>query len=517
VESSSRDLPLAAVPLASDVTSPAPTSAPLPVPVIDARVLHRKARLGMLALGVRGVLMQLTVLGGDIYLRRRLEPSDFGIFAIVQFALALFMQFGDVGLASALIQQHEPPTKRQLASAWTLQMLVSLALTSALWLGAPLLLRFWSDMPPRSIWIFRALSINLLLTTLRLVPALLMERNLEYPKLSALDVILTGTYYIAAVTFASFGWGVMSLAAAILIQGACGVIGAYALKPWLPTPVLDRALLRPIVRYGVQFQMKNVVAFMSSAIAPVYAGRTLGQAQLGLINWGQSTAYFPLKLVEIMARISFPLYSRLRTDPEEFARSLERAVAVSAMGTLFFVGMGIGLGHCIVHVVYGDKWLPALPMFYVYAVGIAVGFIHPVVAPAIDALGKPQLNLRLMLGWTVAIGVLVSILTPRWGAFGFAIGYCVPMVIGNAIVIVVVRRLVPGLSLWPRVRALIVGSLSIALVGRFGLAPYVSGVLTFSAAVVTTALIFLAVVAALDRTVIREILALTRIRKPQPL
>jgi O-antigen/teichoic acid export membrane protein len=488
---------------------------PTPVPLVDTRALQRKARVGMLALGVRGVLMQLTVLGGDIYLRRRLEPSDFGIFAIVQFALALFMQFGDVGLASALIQQHEPPTKRQLASAWTLQMLVSLVLTSALWLGAPLLLRFWSDMPPRSIWIFRALSINLLLTTLRLVPALLMERNLEYPKLSALDVILTGTYYAAAVTFASLGWGAMSLAAAILIQGTCGVIGAFALKPWLPRPAFDRALLRPIVRYGVQFQMKNVVAFMSSAIAPVYAGRTLGQAQLGLINWGQSTAFFPLRLVEIMARISFPLYSRLRTDPTEFARSLERAVAVSAMGTLFFVGMGLGLGQCIVHVVYGDKWLPALPMFYVYATGIAVGFLHPVVAPAIDALGKPQVNLRLMLSWTVAICALVAILTPHWGALGFAIGYCVPMVLGNAVVLVVVRRLVPGLRLWPRMRALILGAISIAVVGRFGMAPYVLGVFTFSAAVLACAAIFLAVVGAFDRTVIHDILVLIRIRKSE--
>src|SRR5262249_28216107 len=149
----------------------------------------------------------------------RLEPGDFGIFAIVQFALALFAQFGDVGLASALIQQHEPPVKRQLASAWTLQFLISLALTATLWLGAPLLLEFWSSMPPRSIWIFRALSINLLLTSLRLVPTLLMERNLEYPKLSALDVILTGTYYLAAVTFAARGWGAMSLAGAILAQG----------------------------------------------------------------------------------------------------------------------------------------------------------------------------------------------------------------------------------------------------------------------------------------------------------
>lgn len=482
-------------------------------PPVNAQALNRKARLGMLALGARGVVMQLIVLGGDIYLRRRLQPSDFGLFAIVQFALALFVQFGDVGLASALIQQHEVPSHRKLASAWTLQVMIAVVLTTGLWFGAPLLLEFWSQLPARSIWIFRALCLNLLLTSLRLVPTLLMERNLEYPKLSALDVVLTGTYYIAAVSFVARGWGVMSLAAAIVIQGVCGVIGAFLLKPWLPKLVLDVALLKPIVRFGVQFQLKNVVGFLSAAIAPVYAGRVLGQAQLGLINWGQSTAFFPLRLVDIMARVSFPLYSRLRAMPDEFARVVERAILVSALGTLFFVGFGLGLGDCLVKVVYSDRWQAALPIFYVYAIGISIGFVHPVVAPVIDALGKTYINLRLMLSWTLAICIMVAFLTPRWGTLGFAIGYCTPMMLGNVVVVVIARQLVPGMRLWPHARAFLVGAAAIALVGRYGFAPHITGVFTFIAAVVTLALIYMAIVALLDRSAMRALLSLRRGRK----
>lgn len=452
--------------------------------------------------------MQLTVLGGDIYLRRRLDPSDFGTFAIVQFTLVLFMQFGDVGLAGALIQQHEAPTNRQLSSAWVLQMLISLVLTSILWLGAPLLVRFWPDASPHSVWIFRALSIDLLLTSLRVVPSLLMERNLEYGKLSVLEVILNFAYYAAAIAMAMLGWGAMALVGAVLVQGFCGVVGAFMLRPWMPSFVVDPKLLRPIVHFGVRFQMKTIIGFLSGAIAPVYAGRVLGQRQLGFINWGQATAYFPLKLVEIMSRVSFPLYSRLQGDQPAFARALERAIVVSATGTLFFVGLGLGIGPGIVGVVYGAKWVPALPIFYVYAVGISVGFLHPVVAPAIDALGKPQLNVKLMLSWTAAICALVAVMTPRWGALGFAIGYCIPMVLGNIMVVFVMKWLVPGMSLWPRTWSLVVGGVAVGLAGRFVVQPLVQGVPTLVAGILSLAALFVGVIALLNRSAIDDVLVL---------
>jgi PST family polysaccharide transporter len=491
----------------------APPSAASSVDVVD---LQRRARLGLLALAARTVLMQLTMLGGDVYLRRRLEPADFGLYAIVQFALAVFMQFGDVGLASAMIRQQEKPTRRQLSSAWTLQMLVAITITVVLWLGAPLLRRFWPDMSENGIWVLRALSVDVVLSSARLIPSLLMERDLEYGKLSVLDVVLNGAYYVAAVALAATGHGVMSLAFAVIVRGTFGVVGAYALRPFRPSVVLDLQLLRPIMHFGVRFQAKSLVGFLSSAIAPVYAGRVLGQAQLGFINLGQSTAYFPLRLVEVMARVSFPLFSRLQGEPQAFAKALERGVVVSAMGTLFFVGLVAGLGPNLLIVVYGQKWMPALPLLYVYAGALSVGFLFPVVSPALDALGKVGVNLRLSIGWAVSISLCVALLTPRWGSLGFAIGYCVPMVLGNLIVVVILKRLVPDARLWPRVRALIVGGCAVALVGHFVLARFATRPISFSLSVLASAVIFLAVVGLLDRSAIGELLSLIRPKRSTP-
>ncbi len=492
---------------ASDVQPPAPAPAPASVE------LQRRARLGAIALMVRMVVMQFIVLGGDVYLRRRLQPADFGLFAIVQFALAFFAFFGDGGLGGALIQKKEEPTQRELSSVWMLQALLSLGIVILIWIGAPALVRFWPDMKQEGVWVFRALSIDLLLTGFRSVPMLLMERELQFRRLSALDVILNAGFYVTAVALAERGFGVMSLVGAVLMQGSLGVIGAFTMRRWKPSWVLDRKLIAPIIHFGVRYQIKNLIGFSAGAIAPVYGGRALGQAGLGVVNWAQTTAYFPLQLVRAMARVSFPLYSRLQDDRPMFARSFERSLQVSALGTLFFMGLGLALGPNLVRTIYTDKWLPGLPLFYVYVTSITVGFLSPLIAPALDAIGKPQILARFSVGWTAATLVIVVFTTPRWGALGFVVGSCVPMVVGNALLYYVTLRIFPELKPWRPLRASILGGVVVAIVGRYAFGRWAYGPPRFIAAVLALAALFCLVVLGLDRALRQEALEIIAKRR----
>src|SRR6185436_5525354 len=112
--------------------------------------------------------------------------------------------------------------------------------------------------------------------------------------------------------------------AGVLAQGAAGVVLAYAFHPFRPELALDRDLLRPILKFGVPFQLNRAVGFVNAAVTPIYAGSKLGSRPLGLLTWAQNTAYFPLKLVEIVGRIAFPLYSRLQHDKALLGESFGR-------------------------------------------------------------------------------------------------------------------------------------------------------------------------------------------------
>ena len=159
-----------------------------------------------------------------------------------------------------------------------------------------------------------------------------------------------------------------------------------------------------------------------------------------------------------MSRVSFPLFSRLQDDHKSLppcwsARSrFARWERCSSSGLVFGLGPNI-VEWCTPTVV------PALPLFYVYAAVFAFGFLTPLVAPALDATG-PAPDQRTILDRVDDCHLSHrSVYDAALGSLGFVAGYCLPMVLGNVGIIIVLKSLIPQAKLWPRVRAAIAGGL----------------------------------------------------------
>ena len=483
-------------------------------PSVDVDGLRRRARWGVAALVVRTVALQIIVFGGGIILARLLDPRDFGVFAIVQFALAFFSFFGEVGLGAALIQKDSEPSPRELSSVFFFQICVALTVVGVVAVAADGISLLWQDLPEGTAWLLRALSMCLMITCLRVGPSILMERNLQFGRLASIEVTESVSFYIMAVTLALLGNGIWSLVGGSLTQAAAGMLLAFVLRPWRPILAFDFRLLGPIIRFGVPFQLKTIVGFINSAVTPLYGGAVLGARAVGFITWAQSTAYFPLKLVEAMARVSFPLFSRLQGEGKLLAQSLERSIKVCGIFTMFAVGLVMGLGPNIITVIYTDKWMPALPLLYIYAGSIAIGFLSPLVASALDATGRPKIFMYLALCWTVINWIAVPLGTWQWGMVGFAGGYAVHVVLGNILVIVLLARLIPGVRPWRRAYAGIVGGVAIGLLGRYVISPHANSGIVLVGGILLELALFCGIVLVLDRSVIGEIRSMLKKKEP---
>ncbi len=470
-----------------------------PTPSEQSTLLRRRAKSALGLLALRTVLLQLMTLGGQVVLARSLEPKDFGVYAILRFALSFFVFLGDVGLGGSLVQKKEQPTEDDIANVFTLQLLLASGVVVLVWSLAGLVDNAWPDLPTDGPWLLRILAVDLLLTTLRTIPSILMERTLQFAKLAALDIVLSFTFYITAVSLAVTGHGSTSLIAAVLIQGAVGALLAFALHPFRPRLRLNREVLRPIIKFGLPFQMTQVIGFLNGAVTPIYAGSALGARSLGLINWAQDTAYFPLKAVDIVGRAAFPLYSRLQGDPRALGESFGRAVYLCAMVTSFFVALVFAMGPNIVHVVFTDKWAPALPILYVYAGAISIGFYTPIIGALLNATGRPQLLFRLSCFWVTLAWVAVLITTPRWGMPGYAYGYCLHVIVGNVLMFCLTPRLVPHSRVFSRLLAPLLGGLGVYVTAKYACASWAQTPATFIAAVLLLVLVHLAILALVDR------------------
>ncbi|MDF3064706.1 MAG: undecaprenyl-diphospho-oligosaccharide flippase [Polyangiaceae bacterium] len=462
-------------------------------------VLQRRAKSALWLLTVRAVLLQLMTLGGQVMLARSLEPRDFGVYAILRFALSFFVFFGDVGLGGALIQKKNQPTEDEVGNVFTLQLLLTSGVVVVVWSFAGLVDNVWPDLPTSGPWLLRVLALDLLLTSLRTIPSIMMERTLQFAKLAVLDIVLSFAFYATAVGLALTGHGSQSLVIAVLTQGFVGAVLAYALHPYRPRLRLSREVLRPIIKFGIPFQLTQMIGFLNGAVTPIYAGAALGARALGLINWAQDTAYFPLKAVEIVGRAAFPLYSRLQENPRALGESFGRAVYLCAIATAFFVALVFSMGSNVVHVVFTDKWAAALPILYVYAGVISIGFYTPIIAALLNATGRPQLLFRLSCIWVALAWVGVALATPRWGIDGYAYGYCLHVLVGNILMLSLTPRLVPHARLASRFKGPVLGGIGVYLVGKYALASWAMTPLTFISAVVALLAVHAAVLALVDR------------------
>ena len=316
--------------------------------------------------------------------------------------------------------------------------------------------------------------------------------------MAIVDVVGSITFHGVAIALAAAGFGVWSLVWGVLAQGIFATGAVFALSHWRPRAMFEWRALRPLLRFGIAQQIRNLFALVNDSVTPIVGGRVLGPAAVGYMNWSQSTAYFPLKVVQILARVGFPLFARLQHDPALLGESLGRMIQVSAFATLAWVGLCLGLGEQFTAAVFSAKWLPAVPILIIFAAAIAIGFLSPLVAVALDAMGRPGLFTRIAIGWTTITWLVAPLATLRWGIVGLAAGYCSHVVVGNIVVAIVVRRLLPETKLWQRVRASVAGAAATIALGRLVLAPHVSGLISFGLSSALLAIVYAGVVWMID-------------------
>ncbi len=473
--------------------------------------LKQRATVGMVFLGSRAILQNLVILVSNVYLARLLTPGDYGIFGILQFALSLFKLIGDTGLAAALVQKKEAPDDIELSTIFWFQLGLGACVCLASFAAVPLLPIFWKTLPPGAEWLLPGLSLSLLFTMARVVPFLVLERQVNFAWVGTLEFLGTVGFYGSAVFLALRGSGASALVWASVIQAGLVAIAANLVQRWRPLWVFSWKRIRGLLKFGFAFQGNNVVGFINSAVTPLLAGARLGKEAFGILQFAQNTAWFPSMPVGIVRRVYFPYLSRLQNDRPAFVAELETAVVLCALPCFFFMGLFLGGAPAIVSIIYGDKWLPAVPLIYAYSIGFSVTFYTWIASAAIEALGRAGRMFKIAVISTVtnwAATLIASLLGGSVLALGLA--FQVHMIVTPIATFIAIRELVPEARTVSRTLRLLPAAGAVALIGRLCL-PWIHGAGTLIGWLLLSAFVFSALVLLLDGGVRR--LARAYVRK----
>lgn len=411
-------------------------------PEIDLSQVKTRSISGVLALTSRTFLIQIISFVTTFFLTVFLTPQDYGTFFLVSAVVNFLTYFSDIGLAAALIQKKQPLTRTDLTTTFAIQQGLVLLLLILLF-STTSIIREQYQFSSAAIYLMWSLGISLFLSSLKTIPSILLERDLQFNKLVIPQILENLVFNITALFLAWKGWGINTFTFAVLARGIVGLVAMYIVSPWKPGFSLNRKSLKGLLDFGLPYQANTFLAVLKDDGMTIILGKIIGQTGLGYIGWASRWAYMPLRFfMDNITKVAFPAYSRVQHDSELLKRGIEKTIFYLALVSFpAFVGMGV-LAHPLVNTIPRyEKWLPALIPLYLYLINAAWASVSTPLTNALNAIGKIKITFKLMVMWTVLTWAIMPYMAIKYGYLGVAASAAL-IATSSIVVIIVIRRLI---------------------------------------------------------------------------
>lgn len=389
---------------------------------LDIELIKRKAISGVVTFTLRTFFIQIFTFFATFILTILLAPEIFGIFFVVSAILNFFIYFSDVGLAAALVQKKDEPERRDLVSTFTIQQTIIFTLVFIGLAFSSKIAAFY-NLDEQGLMLLRVLIISLVLSSLKTIPSIILERRLDFTKLVIPQVAENIVFYSVAVTLAYLNFSIASFTWAVLARGIVGLILIYLLSPWRPAIGVNLESAKKLTSFGIPFQANSVLALLKDDLLTIFLGKILTFTQIGYIGWAQKWSLVPLRfIVDSVNKVTFPAYSRLQSQKFELGKAIEKSIFFVTYFVYPSVFGMVAIAPKLLEIIPNySKWEPALPLLYLFAINAIFSAVSTTFTNTLFAIGRPKIVLKLMIFWTSATWLLTFPLVIIYGYIGVAV------------------------------------------------------------------------------------------------
>ncbi len=400
---------------------------------VDLIAIKNKSTVSVVFLSLRNIGIQAISTLGFFLLTILLGTGDVGLFAIVAESVGILGYFSDIGLAAALIQKKSDVSKSDLQTTFLIQQILVIIAISIVATIYPGISRA-NNYGYKELFILIALCFSFVAASLKTIPSVLLERQLNFKLLSTIDIVENSTFYILAVLFAYFGFGVYSYAIATFIRSILGLIIIYKYSPWNIGFSFSLSSAKKLFSFGIPFQLNSFIAMAKDRLSNLFVASILGRESFGILSWAQKGPRIPLSFMDAIMKVTFPTFSRIQDQKEFLSRSIEKSIFYIS----FFVfpalaGIAMIAPNLINIIPKYNKWYPAIIPLYFFSVNAAIAAVTTPLTNAFNAVGKITTTTKLMIMWTVLTWIFYPILSYKFGYQGTSIA---ALIVGSSSFIV---------------------------------------------------------------------------------
>ena len=366
----------------------------------------------------------------SIVLARLLEPSVYGIVAIITAITAILTVFVDGGFPNALIQKKDS-NSADFSTVFWFNLIASFFLYACLFCFAPLIASIYENdlLTP----VIRVLGLIIIIAAFKSIQQTYIRKTMQFKKFFFATMFGTIGAAVIGIYMAVNGFGVWALVAQYLFNSLVDTIALWISTKWRPSFVFDSKSFKGLFSYGWKFLASSLLDTGFVELRSFIIGKRYTSEDLAFYNRGRQLPNMIITNVNTSINsVLLPAMSEVQDNVLRVKEMTRRSLKV---GSFIVWPAMIGMCVCaepIILLLLGEKWLFAVPYLQIFCIIYAFYPISTANLNAIKALGRSDVFLVLEIA-KKAVGLLIILISMWFGVFWIAIGALVSSVFGQII------------------------------------------------------------------------------------
>ncbi len=365
--------------------------------------------------GLRGVTRGLAFVR-ILILARLLTPSQFGLFGVASFMLALVEVFTETGINIFLVQR-EGKIDNYLSSAWIISIFRGFIIFTVILVSAPFASSLFNAQD--------ALGLLILIAFVPLVrgfinPAVVLyQKELSFHKEFYFKATVLSFEVVVSVILAYLLRSPAGLILGLIASAILEVFLSFLLIKSRPTFKFERMRFVEVLHTGKWVTISTIFNYLYQNVDDMVVVRFLNTTSLGFYQMAYKLAMLPItEVADVVGRVTFPVYARISGDKKRLKKAFYKTIAANLILSSPVVIVFIIFPNQIVLLILGEKWLGAVPAFQVL---VFFGLARAVTSPAtvlLLALKRQDVVAKISLGTFLLMALTIIPFVTIWGIFG---------------------------------------------------------------------------------------------------
>ncbi|WP_165020338.1 lipopolysaccharide biosynthesis protein [Dysgonomonas sp. ZJ279] len=369
-------------------------------------------------------------------LARLLSTDDFGLIAVLAIFTAVANLLQESGFSSALIRKKEV-LNQEYSSIFYFNISISIFLYIVLFFCAPFISAYYDK--PILTNLSRFIFLSFVFNALSIIQNVNLVRNMDFKTNTRITLIAGCISGIIAIVMAFSGYGVWSLAAQLVIQSFLRSVFLWIFIKWRPQGGFTFLHIKRMSSFSIKVLLTAILNQVCSNIYAIIIGKYFSISQAGIYGQSVKLNNIPQSVIsDGIKSVAYPLLTHINDD-ERGIRAYRKIMRITAFISFPIALIMIVMAKPIVMILLSEKWIDAIPILQILAVGGSVFPLYSLIATLLQHRGKSGrfFIIELIRNILSLTSILISI---RYGVLGLVTGVSIVNILAFFIGYVFVGR-----------------------------------------------------------------------------